>query len=968
MDSRKWLIVAMVACGLATACQDYNTNLSIQTASSTLTYVSPSDWTSGVPGLTITANGTGFASNAIIEWNATDLVTTYVNSTQLTAQVPAADLATPGTVQIAVKIPGSATSPTNNNNNYYNSTTTELSNVVPFTVDPVPGTPPAITSLSASTTSQASTPYCSTQGFILTIKGTNFTSDSVVNWNGSARATTYLSATQLTASISAVDAAFPGTAAVTVTNSVGTSKASSFTLSTPLAALAPPTLSLTDVTPTSSPAGSAGFALLPLNSNTGLPANALVISASQNTTFLPCTVVKWTDSGGVTTTLPTEYIPAAPAMGSIPAHSLQLNAALPAANLAGAAATQTAHIFLMNPPPVGTGGNQSATVPFTIVPPSIASLSSNSTPSCSSSDVALTVTGTNFVNGSVVVWVANPPPALPSQLATTFVNSTQLTATVPAAYIASPGAVSIEVSNSGVLSNQMPFSISPSSPPAPAITSVSPTAATAGSAGATLIVTGTNLLPCSGVQWTNAGVTTQFVTKYVGPTQQNPAQLIATVPAANIASVETTAQVSVATPASSTNTSNSVSFPTVLPTLTSLSASTTSASNTPFCSTTGLTLNVTGTGFADGLVVDWNGSPRPTTLMSATQLTAEISATDTAFLGTGGAAVAITVSGSGPGTNSNSLKFSVMAPPTGTTLPAPIVSSISPTNAAVESLTGPPVALTVNGSGLSPCSAVQWNGASLPTLPTTIFIGSSGIASVIPAANITTAGTDQVTVTTPAPGGGTSGNEPFTVHSSGSTGSPPIAGGSLSLPLMSASQRYGIYVLASTDGSTETPGTTQNVFVSDTCLGVTSGCTPSTTFISVGTDGKTPGNADSVAPSISADSRPNSSADGRYVAFLSSATNLVAGVTNGVMNAYVRDTCAGVSSGCTPSTQIVSVATGGTQANGATTSATISPDGRYVTFASTATNLGASTSSGGIFLRDTCAGAAGCTPSTQPLD
>ena len=184
---------------------------------------------------------------------------------------------------------------------------------------------------------------------------------------------------------------------------------------------------------------------------------------------------------------------------------------------------------------------------------------------------------------------------------------------------------------------------------------------------------------------------------------------------------------------------------------------------------------------------------------------------------------------------------------------------------------------------------------------------------------------------------------------------------------MSSSQRYVVFVLASSLGITEVPGTTQNVFVSDTCVGAPAGCTPAVTLVSAGTGG-IPGNADSIAPSINADSAVGS-ADGRYVSFLSSATNLVAGVTNGILNAFVRDTCAGASPGCTPSTHLVSVTTGGVPANGATTSATIDATGRYVTFVSSASNLGATSSSGGIFLRDTCPGGLlGCTPSTQPLD
>ena len=124
----------------------------------------------------------------------------------------------------------------------------------------------------------------------------------------------------------------------------------------------------------------------------------------------------------------------------------------------------------------------------------------------------------------------------------------------------------------------------------------------------------------------------------------------------------------------------------------------------------------------------------------------------------------------------------------------------------------------------------------------------------------------------------------------------------------------------------------------------------------------------STAPAISANGA-DATADGRYVTFLSTATNLVTGgTTNGVVNAFLRDTCAGTTSGCTPSTQLVSVATNGTEANGATTSATIDSTGRYVIFESAATNLGVTLSTGGIFVRDTCNGVvSGCTPSTQSL-
>ena len=136
MCSRKWLIVALAACAFASACSNYNTNLSIQTSSSVLTFVSPSTATVGAQGFTITANGSGFTTGALILWNGTALNTTLVSANQLTAPVPATDLAAAGTVKVSVQIPGSAQSATSNVNN---TTTTEVSNIVLFTISAAPG-------------------------------------------------------------------------------------------------------------------------------------------------------------------------------------------------------------------------------------------------------------------------------------------------------------------------------------------------------------------------------------------------------------------------------------------------------------------------------------------------------------------------------------------------------------------------------------------------------------------------------------------------------------------------------------------------------------------------------------------------------------------------------------------------------------------------------------------------------------
>jgi len=54
--------------------------------------------------------------------------------------------------------------------------------------------------------------------FTLTVNGTGFVAGAIVNWNGSARATTFVSSSRLQASIAAADVASKGTATVTVVN------------------------------------------------------------------------------------------------------------------------------------------------------------------------------------------------------------------------------------------------------------------------------------------------------------------------------------------------------------------------------------------------------------------------------------------------------------------------------------------------------------------------------------------------------------------------------------------------------------------------------------------------------------------------------------------------------------------------------------------------------------------------------
>jgi Tol biopolymer transport system component len=89
------------------------------------------------------------------------------------------------------------------------------------------------------------------------------------------------------------------------------------------------------------------------------------------------------------------------------------------------------------------------------------------------------------------------------------------------------------------------------------------------------------------------------------------------------------------------------------------------------------------------------------------------------------------------------------------------------------------------------------------------------------------------------------------------------------------------------------------------------------------------------------------SADGRFVGFDSRANNLVAGATNGYENCFVRDRQSGT-------TVLVSVASGGAQGNSDSDSPQLSADGRFVVFESDASNLvsGDSNDQTDVFLHD----------------
>jgi Tol biopolymer transport system component len=151
--------------------------------------------------------------------------------------------------------------------------------------------------------------------------------------------------------------------------------------------------------------------------------------------------------------------------------------------------------------------------------------------------------------------------------------------------------------------------------------------------------------------------------------------------------------------------------------------------------------------------------------------------------------------------------------------------------------------------------------------------------------------------------------ERVSVNSTGAQANDPS-----DAPAISADGRY---VAFRSDASNLVAGDTtgRDIFVNDRQTGVTEKVSVSSSGVSA--------NNFSDAPAISA--------DGRYVAFESSASNLVPGDTRG-NDIFVRDRQAGL-------TERVNVSSGGMQANDRSAWSAISADGRYVTFKSMASNL-----------------------------
>ena len=101
-------LAGLLAVGLACGYSSKATTPAVAGTMPTIAALVPASMTHGMAAFALTVNGTNFSSNATIYWNGTAETTMPVSASQLTATIPATDIATAGTAAVTVTNPGTS--------------------------------------------------------------------------------------------------------------------------------------------------------------------------------------------------------------------------------------------------------------------------------------------------------------------------------------------------------------------------------------------------------------------------------------------------------------------------------------------------------------------------------------------------------------------------------------------------------------------------------------------------------------------------------------------------------------------------------------------------------------------------------------------------------------------------------------------------------------------------------------------
>jgi hypothetical protein len=661
------------------------------------------------------------------------------------------------------------------------------------------------------------------------------------------------------------------------------------------------------------------------------------------------------------------------------------------------ATAQTLYFSVTTPQPGGgvfPAPNQTQiTFPFIVTPaqspaPHLTSISPSSALAATDSTVTIFVTGTGFVPQSIATLNGK-------NITTNFSSPISLQALVDGNDLVAPGTEEIAVINpapGGGVSNQIPLAIRN---PVPTITSVTPTSLQAGAAAQVIALAGTG-----------------FVNQFTSVTL-NGAPLPTTISSTTAASISLTAgdlafggvnQITAVNPGPGGGVSATFTFavnPTHLlglPILVDLAADGTQA-NTGICGgvancqngTLGLTTATVGPSTSNSGQFVAFASASHNLVLSDTNPSNDVYLRNTC-LGVAACVPLTSVISLGPSGNAANgssseptinvggatAAFTSLATNLVSTVPVPAgmtqvywrpicVESTTTSCTTVTATTAVPQLISIaadgqsagNGPSYNPVISADGQYVAFVSLATNLVsdITPSGTIPQVYIRNtcgISTATTTSTCVPTTylvsTPDSATQGN--------GASSNPSISDTGLFVSFTSLATNLG--------ATAPNPLGASEIFERSTCVtslaSTTNTCVPLTTLVST-PDGITPADGASSESSISSCGSSTAScgstttaSNGRFIAFASTATNLVAGA--GVaQQIYVRDTCTGVdtvTTTCAPSTTLVSTATGA-PGNGLSEHPSISATGQFVAFASLASNL-ANTTNGieNIFVRNTC--------------
>jgi hypothetical protein len=664
-----------------------------------------------VGGTTVTITGTGFTSGSTVSFGLVSAASvTYNTSTSLTAVSPAGTAGS--VVDVTVTTPG-GTSATSAADQFTYLTPPNVSSISP-TAGPLTG------------------------NTVVTVTGSGFTGATNVSFGTIAASSfTVVNDTTLTAT-SPAEAA--GAVHITVTTPDGTSSktaADQFTYEPVpvVSAIAPgagPLAGGTSVTITGTgftaatgvTFGSTAATSFTVNSATSITA----VSPAESAGTVDITV---TTAGGTSGTVAADKFTyeatptvslinptSGPTVGgttvSITGTGFTAASTVSFGSVAGTSVVYTSPTSISAKSPAESSGIVDVTVTssggtsptsaldkFTFIPvPSVSAVNPTAGPVAGGTSV--TITGTNFVTGATVAFGANPATNV------VVVNGSTITCTAPSG---TAGTVDVLVTTTNGVSTASAadkFTYEA----VPTVASISPAAGPL--AGNTVVaITGTGFTPTSAVVFGTTAAKSVIYNSATSLTVVSPSEGVGTV------------NITVTTAGGTSATSAADQFMyMVVPTVASVTPTAGPAAG-------GNTVTVTGSGFASGAIVTFGSAPATGVIVgSATTLSC------VAPLGSGTVNVQVTTPG-GTGTDSGAYTY----------LPAPSVSSISPTSGPTTGGT----TITVTGTGFV-------SGA------TTVTVGGNA------ATNVAVANANTLYCTSPA---GTSGNASVVVTTSGgaSTGS-----------------------------------------------------------------------------------------------------------------------------------------------------------------------------------------------------